>query len=119
MGVSVPSGGAAADSAPKEALLAGYRAAQWFCFAFVMVGLALALLFLRNIGVIARKHVEEGDLAEASPEERAAMGEEERNGRGEKVGDVEAARGSADSEEQGTGAEGRRSVEKERPEDRA
>lgn len=56
LGVSVPPGGAASDNAPPEALLAGYRAAQWFNFAFVMVGLALAVVFLRDIGVIARKH---------------------------------------------------------------
>jgi hypothetical protein len=58
LGVSVPSGGAASDNAPPEALLAGYRAAQWFNFAFVMVGLVLAVVFLRDIGVIARKHRE-------------------------------------------------------------
>jgi len=39
----------------KPALLAGYRAVQWLNFAFVMVGLVLAVLFLRQIGIIARR----------------------------------------------------------------
>ncbi|KAF9509219.1 hypothetical protein BS47DRAFT_1349456 [Hydnum rufescens UP504] len=39
----------------KAALLAGYRAVQWLNFGFVMFGLVLALVFLRDIGVIARK----------------------------------------------------------------
>ena len=55
LGVPVPPGGAAPNSAPRAALLAGYRAAQWVNFAFVMLGLALALVFLRDIGVIAEK----------------------------------------------------------------
>jgi flagellar biosynthesis/type III secretory pathway M-ring protein FliF/YscJ len=58
LGVSVPPGGADFDNAPLEALLAGYRAAQWLNFAFVMVGLTLAVVFLRDIGMIARKHPE-------------------------------------------------------------
>jgi len=39
----------------KAALLAGYLAVQWLNFGFVMFGLVLALVFLRDIGVIARK----------------------------------------------------------------
>ncbi|KAF9509240.1 hypothetical protein BS47DRAFT_1349492 [Hydnum rufescens UP504] len=39
----------------KAGLLAGYRAVQWLNFGFVMFGLVLALVFLRDIGVIARK----------------------------------------------------------------
>jgi len=37
---------------PKGALLSGYRAAQWTSFGFAMVGLLVALLFLRNIGIV-------------------------------------------------------------------
>ncbi|KAF8319050.1 efflux transporter [Clavulina sp. PMI_390] len=70
MGISLPSGGAAADNAPKEALLSGYRAAQWLCFAYVMTGLFMAVVFLRDIGVIAKKEkptvVADGESAPAS-----------------------------------------------------
>ncbi|KAF8319051.1 efflux transporter [Clavulina sp. PMI_390] len=55
MGVSLPSGGAAANNAPKEALLSGYRAVQWLFFAYAMTGAFIAIVFLRDIGVIARK----------------------------------------------------------------
>lgn len=55
LGADVPAGGAAASNAPKEALLAGYKAAQWFNFAFVMVGLVFVMLFMRGMGIIAKK----------------------------------------------------------------
>lgn len=55
MGISIPSGGAAADNAPKEALLAGYRAAQWLGFGYSIFAMVLALLFLRDMGIIAPK----------------------------------------------------------------
>lgn len=60
LGADVPAGGAAASNAPKEALLAGYKAAQWFNFAFVMVGLVFVMLFMRGMGIIAKK----GDTGE-------------------------------------------------------
>lgn len=63
LGITVPPGGAAFNDIPPAALLAGYRAAQWFNFAFVMVGLILALLFLRDIGIIAPKQPESDDQA--------------------------------------------------------
>lgn len=50
----LPSSSASISDTPKAALLAGYRAVQWLNFAFVMVGLVLALTFLKRIGVIAR-----------------------------------------------------------------
>ena len=52
---------ASTSNTPKPALLAGYRAVQWLNFAFVMVGLLLALIFLRRIGVIARMKVTNSD----------------------------------------------------------
>jgi hypothetical protein len=61
LGVSVPPG-AVSDQTPPAALLAGYRAAQWCNFAFMMVGLVLAILFLRNIGVIAAKQPDPEDM---------------------------------------------------------
>lgn len=62
LGVPTPPGGAAPNNAPRTALLAGYRAAQWVNFAFVMLGLAVALVFLRDIGVIAEKCSELEDV---------------------------------------------------------
>lgn len=77
MGIEVPPGGAAADNAPKAALLAGFKAAQWLNFAFIMVGLLLVVVFMRGMGIIANKHVEADDLKEASEEERREIEKEE------------------------------------------
>jgi len=76
LGVSVPPGGAASDNTPPEALLAGYRAAQWLSFAFVMVGLTLAVVFLRDIGVIARKHPEPENVQAGDVERQEKTSEE-------------------------------------------
>lgn len=80
LGIFVPPGGAASDNVPPAALLAGYRAAQWFNFAFLIVALVLAVVFLRDIGVIARKHPEPresragGTGREEKLDEEAVMG---------------------------------------------
>jgi len=50
----IPSSSISSANTPKSALLAGYRAAQWLNFAFVMVGLLLALIFLKRIGIVTR-----------------------------------------------------------------
>lgn len=76
MGVSVPPGGAAFDNAPPEALLAGYSAVQWLNFAFVMVGLTLAVVFLRDIGVVAGKHPEPENVRAGGVERQEKASEE-------------------------------------------
>lgn len=85
LGISVPSGGTAADSAPKEALLAGYRAAQWLCFAYVMVGLFLAVVFLRDIGIIAKKppkaSLHSASIHESEVDEEARFSEDKKEQR--------------------------------------
>lgn len=53
MGVTTGAGGNVVNNAPPEALLAGFRAAQWLNFAYCMVGLVLGLIFLRHIGIVA------------------------------------------------------------------
>ncbi|KAG9017798.1 hypothetical protein FRB93_004609 [Tulasnella sp. JGI-2019a] len=49
---------------PPEALLHGYRAAQWACLGFCMFSLALILVFLRDIGKVGGPHktVEETEV---------------------------------------------------------
>ena len=76
----LPSSSASISDTPKPALLAGYRAVQWLNFAFVMVGLVLALAFLKRIGVIAR--MKDGD----SDEERVESGSVEVKVKDEKEG---------------------------------
>ena len=39
-------------SSQREALLGGFRAAEWFCFACMGVSLGLTMVGLRNIGKI-------------------------------------------------------------------
>ncbi|KAF8314445.1 MFS general substrate transporter [Clavulina sp. PMI_390] len=53
LGSVVGSGAQAINNAPREALLAGYRGAQWVNFGYCMMGLILAVLFLRHVGIVA------------------------------------------------------------------
>ncbi|KAF8340762.1 efflux transporter [Cantharellus anzutake] len=67
------------SSTPKSALLEGYRAVQWLNFSFMMVGLVLALVFLRHIGVIARMgeaNLEEDAVAETLSLEDEKVGKQ-------------------------------------------
>ncbi|KAK0189678.1 efflux transporter [Armillaria mellea] len=49
MGVIVDN---ANSNAPQEALLNGYKAAEWTAFAFGAIGALLAVLFFRNVGIV-------------------------------------------------------------------
>ncbi|KDQ19374.1 hypothetical protein BOTBODRAFT_437663 [Botryobasidium botryosum FD-172 SS1] len=45
------------SAAPRDALLKGYRAAQWLNFAFLMAALGLTIIFLRGIGYVGHAKV--------------------------------------------------------------
>jgi hypothetical protein len=76
MGVIVPSDATALEI-PPEALLKGYRTAQWTSFAFGVIGLALTVVFLHGIGVVGSKK-EKVVVApeEAQPQERRESNDE-------------------------------------------
>jgi MFS family permease len=42
------------DKTSPEALLKGYRAAVWFCFASSVLAAILALVYLRDVGIVAK-----------------------------------------------------------------
>jgi len=44
------------SNAPAEALLRGFKAAQWTGFGFAMAALLIALLFLRGVGIVGGNH---------------------------------------------------------------
>ncbi|KAG8976096.1 hypothetical protein FRB90_009336 [Tulasnella sp. 427] len=51
--------------APMEAMLKGYRAAQWLSFAFCMVSLVLVVVFLHGIGKVGKSPKAAAAQAEA------------------------------------------------------
>ncbi|KAJ1023286.1 hypothetical protein NDA18_004813 [Ustilago nuda] len=46
------SGGSVKDAVPVKALLEGYKAASWFCFACSVLSIVVALARLRSIGIV-------------------------------------------------------------------
>jgi len=64
-----------ATNAPPEALLVGYRVAQWTSFAFAMAGLVVSAVFLRGIGILgAEEKKEEAEAdAEETPKKQGAQ----------------------------------------------
>ncbi|KDQ30477.1 hypothetical protein PLEOSDRAFT_155156 [Pleurotus ostreatus PC15] len=44
-----------ASNAPRPAMLAGYRAAQWCAFAFGCLAIILALIFLPGVGIVGHR----------------------------------------------------------------
>ncbi|KAK0463275.1 efflux transporter [Desarmillaria tabescens] len=56
------------SNAPREALLNGYKAAEWTAFAFGAIGALLAVLFFWNVGIVGDKTAPEEAEPTSTPE---------------------------------------------------
>ncbi|EIN03494.1 MFS general substrate transporter [Punctularia strigosozonata HHB-11173 SS5] len=63
----VNTSGVDASAAPRPAQLEAYKAAQWTTFGFGMLATALALIYLRNVGIIGASHKKKGKTAPEAP----------------------------------------------------